>query len=333
MINKLNNIKIKGIEIYYPASTQDVDEIIAKHKEKGEDIEIDIKSFFGRKILRTCKDSNENSLTMAIEASKKVLESTGLNGSDIDMIVFSSTTPEYFSPPTSVFIHNAIKGKSAAICYDMNANCIGMTFSFVQICQQMQADPNLERVLLVGSDAITGHVQQSKGLMDACLGDSACAIILEKTSSEDCGLISNKYYMNPEKSIHEVTFPECGFSNVYEADVESRRLRFLPPDPEISIVPDYINNILSEQNLKVSDISMFCLSQFALYYVEYLKQILSIEDDKCMYIADKFGYTGTTSPFLVLYYALKENKVKRGDYVLLWTIGIGTQHVFALIKY
>ena len=122
-------------------------------------------------------------------------------------------------------------------------------------------------------------------------------------------------------------------SNVYEADVESRLLRFLQPDPEISIVPDYINNILSEQNLKVSDISMFCLSQFALYYVEYLKQILSIEDDKCMYIADKFGYTGTTSPFLVLYYALKENKVKRGDYVLLWTIGIGTQHVFALIKY
>ncbi len=330
----LKNIKIMGIELIFPELTKNVDNIIKKHKEeRDEDIEIEIKSFFGRNTLRISDNCKENSLSMSIDACKKVLNSTNLKGSDMDMIVFSSTTPEYLSPPTSVFIHNAIQGKSSAICYDINANCIGMTFSLVQICQQMQSDPGLQKVLLVGADTISKHLQKTKGIMDACLGDSACAIILEKTS-EDSRLISHKYYLNPEKSIHEVAFPNCGLSQIYNVKAEEeRRLKFIQPDPEISIVPDYITSMLCENDLKVKDISMFCLSQFALYYLEYLKQALSIEDDQCIYIGDKFGYTGTTSPFVALYYAIKTGKVKRGDYVLLWTVGIGTQHVFALIKY
>ena len=333
MQNKdIKNICIKGIEIYYPENIVDVETIIDNHKKNGDDIEVEIKSFFGKKNLRIIDNNKENSLTMAIEASKKVLKSNNLKGADIDMIAFSSLFPEYLSPPSSVLIHQAIKGKSSAICYDINANCIGMSFSLIQIYMQMQSDPKLNRVLLVGCDTMSMHLQKNTPLADACLGDAACAIILEKTE-EDSKLIDYKYYIDSITYTKEIMFPKCGSSHIYDVPEEERRLAFGEPDAGMELVSDYIKNILSENNLTVDDISTFCFSQFAIYYIKYLEHSLSIPDEKCIYIGDKLGYTATTSPFIALYYAIKEKKIKRGDYIFIWTVGAGIQHVFALIKY
>lgn len=41
----------------------------------------------------------------------------------------------------------------------------------------------------------------------------------------------------------------------------------------------------------------------------------------------------TTSPFIALYESIKEGKVKRGDYVIFWTIGSGSQSIVMLYKY
>lgn len=50
-------------------------------------------------------------------------------------------------------------------------------------------------------------------------------------------------------------------------------------------------------------------------------------------MARSCGYSGTTSPFLVLYEAIQKEQIKRGDLVVMWTLGMGSDDICTLFKY
>lgn len=323
-------ITIKGIEVYCPKHSKNSEEIIKEAEELGEDIEFKVKEFFGKEILHICEDDRENTLTMAIEATKKVLDSTGLSGKDIDMIVLSSMFPEYFSPPTALMIHHAINGKESAICYDINLNCIGMTFALEQIYAHIEKNLNINRVLLVGSECNSRIIESNNKLMLANMGDAACAVIIERTKM-DSGIIGSKYYIQKD-AIDKIKFPKCGTSRIYEVRKEEFLSKFEEVNVNTEIAVKNIRELLEENKLGVDDISMYCFSQFALFHTLYIRAKMGIPNEKSLYIGNKYGYTGSTSPFIVLYEAIKQKRVNSGDYILFWTVGASIQHICMLIK-
>lgn len=327
----MSHVQIKGIEVYYPENTRNTDDIIEEFNQRGQDVELQVKEFLGKETLHLIKDNKENSVTMGIESAKRVLKATGLEGTDIDMVVFSSMIPEYFSPLCSLVIHNAIGGKSSAVCYDINVNCIGMSFCLDQVTRQMEADLNINKVLIVGSDYVSIHTSRLDPLLYPNLGDMSCAIILERTR-EDSGIIACKHYVDSTK-IDEMRYPICGMSKIKEAKREELYGKCELGKPDLEVCLEHINGILHENNVSINNISLFCFSQFAEYNVEYLAQRLDIPEEKVPYVGDKYGYGGTSSPFMALYEAIKAKKVKHGDYILIWTIGAGEQYITILMKY
>jgi 3-oxoacyl-[acyl-carrier-protein] synthase-3 len=105
---------------------------------------------------------------------------------------------------------------------------------------------------------------------------------------------------------------------------------------ECPIIDDAVSNmkaVLKECNLTVNDISMFCFSQYVIKTINEYRRRLGIDESKSLYIGDKYGYTGTSSPFIVLYEALQNGSVKRGDYVMFWTVGAGSENISMIFKY
>lgn len=89
----LTNVRVREIAVYHPESAVK-SEYYKNHFEKqGRDISAFLDAM-GKKDHFMANHEEESSLTMAIEASKKVLEKADLNGEDIDYIVFSSQVPE-----------------------------------------------------------------------------------------------------------------------------------------------------------------------------------------------------------------------------------------------
>lgn len=328
----MENIRIKNIEIYHGSKIVENDYYINHFKNLGKDIAHFLEDVMGRKKRFMLGSHKENSLTMAIEASKKVLKASNLSGSDIDMIIFSSVLPEYVTPPSSIIIHNAINAKEECFCHDMNVNCIGMTYAFNLISGYMRSDNNIKKVLLVGSDFLTPQVNPENELCYGQYGDAACAVILEKTS-EDCGIIDCKISTDTT-SIDDIRFPKCGFSNIYDAPKEDIFAKWTAYGIYwYDSVINNISSILNKHSLSIDDISMFCFSQFSYSNIVNIRKTLNISEEKSLYVGDTYGYTGTTSPFIVLYEAIKNNKIKRGDYVMIWTISAGTTHIALLFKY
>jgi 3-oxoacyl-[acyl-carrier-protein] synthase-3 len=328
----MENVKVRDIEVYHGRNIVSNDYYIEYFKKQGKDVKKFFEETLGRKYRYEINRESENALTMAIEVSHKVLKKSNYTGKDIDMIVYSGMLSEYVSPTSALIIHSAINGKKECFCHDMNVNCIGMTYALDLVNRYISTNPQINRVLLVGSDYLTPQVSPENEECYGQYGDVSCAVILERTE-EDCKLIDTKVSVNND-FIDYVRFPKCGFAHIYDAPKEEMYVKWKSFGTWwIDGAIENINSILDNSKLSIEDISMFCFSQIAYKNIVTLREKIGISEEKSLYVGDTYGYTGTTSPFLVFYEGIKTGRIKRGNYVVFCTVAAGSTHITSLIKY
>lgn len=311
---------------------EDNEKYIAHFKERGKDVEHFFRDVYGRDKRYRIDLTKESSLTLATAAAKKVLKNTGITGSALDMILFSSQLPEYVAPPSSVLVHYAVGGKTDCICYDINVDCTGLSTALETAAKYMAVSENVNKVMLVGCDLISMIADPECEYSYGIYGDAACALILEKTE-EDCGLQDSKLWVNSEEH-EDIVFPGCGFSKLFQVEDRSELLLRWNPDATVNLkdASEHILQLLQKNHLSVGDVKMFCCSQSVYLFLQKLRALLSIKESQSLYVGDEYGYTGTTSPFIVLWKSIQQGMVKKGDYVVIWTIGSGRTNIVLLLK-
>jgi 3-oxoacyl-[acyl-carrier-protein] synthase-3 len=329
----MRGIQIRNIAIYHPEKVVDNQYYIDLYGKQGIDI-TGLLSVLGRDKRYVIDNPAENTFTMSVEASQRVLDIAELSGSDLDMIIFTSQTPEYLLPSNALKLHQVLKGAKSTACFDINANCAGMLVAVEQASRYMSANPNINRALVVGADYLSVH-SPKEPVYYSNFSESAVAVILEK-SEDTLGFIDSVYQTNSYVADNSL-FPSRGLSKLYDKDipVHDQQVKFTPFD-DSSCVDSAVESILlllERNRLSINNIGSFLFSQFSLRNLELVTGKLGINPDKAVYIGDTFGYTATTSPFIALHQALEQGKVSRGDYLLFWTVGAGWQNVSLLFQY
>ncbi|MBU3075248.1 3-oxoacyl-[acyl-carrier-protein] synthase III C-terminal domain-containing protein [Clostridium estertheticum] len=329
----MENVRILKVEIYHP-DNEVFNSFYLKHfKSQGKDIEGLLRAF-GRDKRYIIDDDNENTVTMGIKVANKVLKSAGLEGKDIDMVMFSSQFPEYTFPSQSLIVHNAINGKEDCMCMDTNTNCAGMLVTVEQTIRAMMGNPHVKRALVIGSDYTSIHCRDDDELTYPNFADGAAAIILEKT--EEGGFIDSMCKSNGA-TWESVKYPACGMSKVYkeELSVRDRRLQWTPFEGLFIIdkAVTSIHALLNRNSLKIEEINSYCFSQYSKAFSNLGSEKLGVDINKFIYIGDAYGYTGTSSPFISFYEGVKTGRIKRGDIVCLWTVAINWTICTMLIRY
>ena len=329
------SVTLQEVSVYHPKKVQNNDFYITHFQRQGKDIKRLLQAL-GRENRYVADYKKETTLTMAIEASKQVLEKSKLSGHDLDMIVFVSGTPEYFWPPNAVRIHQALQGKEQAIVYDMNAACVGMVVAVEQVSRNMLANPYIHRALVVGSEQMHRYAREDDAVTYASFGDGASAIILEKREDIDKGFIDSIYKVNTE-SIDKITFPACGISKMYEANTTDfeKRIKWenVNNDNAFMSTVELIEKLLSRNNLSTKDIQAFCFSQLSRKNIYKVQEIFKEDLKKFPIVGTEYGYTGSASPFMAFERAVTTGQVKKGDYVVFWSVGAGSTACAMLYKY
>lgn len=331
------SVKIKNIEYYHPKTIYSNEHFLKHFSEYGVDI-TGLLTATGRNKRYISEDFHENSLTMAIEASKKVVKNANIDATDINLVVFVSSTPEYLSPTNAVKIHNTLGLSKDASAYDMNGNCSGMLIAMDQVCRTMKTNNRIKYVLLVGSDLLIRNSRPSEAITYANFGDSACALLLENVDNDLSDFIDSSSYIDSSLSDY-IKFPPEGFSNVLPVDKppeKNNRIiewKDFDTDEAFASSVNSINEMLERNNLTKEDIKLYCLSQFAKKNIDMIKEALDEPDCKFPFVGDEFGYTGVTSPFMALADSISKNKINPGDYIILWTVGAGVVASCILLRY
>ena len=331
------SVKIKNIKYYHPKTSYSNEYFLRHFSEQGVDIS-GLLNVTGRNHRYISENLNENSLTMAIEACNKVIKDTNIDVQDINLVVFVSSTPEHLSPTNAVKIHNALGLSKNANAYDMNANCSGMIIAMDQVCRVMKSNNRIKYSLLVGSDLSFRYSRKSEPITYANFGESACAVLLENTEDNLSDFIDSSSYVDSSLSCY-IKFPAEGFSKILAGDEDipkdSRLIEWenFNTDDAFASSVDSINEILARNNLTKDDVKLYCLSQFAKKNIDMIREALEEPEHKFPFVGDKFGYTSVTSPFMALADSVSNGNLKRGDYVILWTVGAGVVASCMLLRY
>lgn len=329
-------VAIKDVAVYHPEKAVHNDFYIEHFKrQQGKEIGRLLEAL-GREKRYIADYPRETTLTMAVEAAKRVLAKANLTGKDIDMVVFVSSTPEYFAPPNSVSIHHAIGGNEHAMVFDMNAACVGMIVAVEQASRMMTANPMVQRALIVASEQLHRYAREEEATTYANFGDGASAVILEKSKNDESGFIDSAYHVNTE-SIDKITLPACGVSNLYRTDTSdfAKKIKWenVSNDNAFLSTVKLIEKLLQQNQLTTNEIQSFCFSQLSRKNIYKVQEALNEDMKKFPIVGTEYGYTGSASPFMALEKAVRLGEVKRGDYVVFWSVGAGTTACAMLYRY
>jgi 3-oxoacyl-[acyl-carrier-protein] synthase III len=192
----------------------------------------------------------------------------------------------------------------------------------------------VERALVVGADYLSVHSPEEP-VYHSNVGEAAVAVILEH--AEGTRGFMDSVYQTDTSVIDNSQFPAHGLSNLYREPYTAKdaQLQFVPFDDSVCAVSasDSITLLLKRNQVDKDEIAAFLFSQFTPGNIKRVSETLELDPGKVVYIGDRFGYTATTSPLLALHEAIQAGKVKRGDYLILWTVGAGWQNVSLLMQY
>ena len=326
------NIKINEIAIFHPDNKVHNDYYFEHFDKRGKDIRR-LLEYIGRenRYLVDPTKEMETGITMAIKASNRALVKAQLSGEDIDMIIYSTQVPEQSVPMSSIFIHQGIKGKNRTLLYDLNATCAGMSVAVEQASRTMMTNPRVKRALVVGSDYFSPILDPENEITYPFLGDMAVAVVLEKTN-DSVGFMDAIHYVDHSFPTN-MLFPAQGLTHL----LKTGEGNYLASEPfnDAEMYPkvyESIRELLGQYDLKPADVKC-CFSQSNKANVKLIQENLGFQDEQVIFVADQFGYSGTSSPFLALHEGIQNGKIKRGDVILFWTIGSGYEFITMLFKY
>lgn len=326
------NVAIRDTAVYYPENIVNNDYYLKHFAAMGKN-ESEFYETIGQNERKIIPNDSETTITLAIKAVAKLLTKNELNGSDIDLVIFTSQFPEMLIPSQAMAIHHAFDMKSSCLTFDLNANCVGMVVG-LETANLYMRQFHLSRAIVIGADYMSKHSRDDSTVY-SFFGDIGCATLLELEEGEDHWIASTFTSNSVDYDIGG--FPACGMASIYRNTIAKNDKKFTIYHADTVDRKDLgikdIDALLKQAGLVPDDVDLYCVSQATKKNVTDLRDYFMVSEQRMPYIGDIFGYTGTSSPFLVLDQYLQAGKIKHGDNIVLWSIGMAYQSFGLLIKF
>lgn len=325
------SLKLAAIDTYHPNTIRDNEYYIDKFKDNKQTV-ADIFNKVGRNTRHVIAGNEENALTMAINASEKVLKKHNIQNGDIDIIIFASTTLEYLAPTNALWLHSTLGIKKECVCFDINANCLGMFLALEQASVLLNSKDSYKRALVIGSDQLSKIGSEDTPIPSSIVGDAAAALIIEKAFDTSGAGMIDRVYQTDSSFKEAIVLPPKGFSQSDSTHNEKIHWSTFSGVESLEFASEALDDLLNKNNLKLEDISCFLFSQFTKFNIDILQAKKNIPWEKIEYIGDQYGYTGANSLFIAYASRLQKGLIKEGDTIVFWTLGAGYQTGLMLWK-
>lgn len=267
---------------------------------------------------------------LATEAAKLVLAKTNTDPSEIGLIIVASVTPDMLFPATACLVQDRI-GAKKAWGFDLSAACSGFAYALT-VGAQFVASGAHKKVLAIGSDTMTSILNYEDRSTCVLFGDGAGAVLLEPAvdvpSDQPLGILDFEHDIDGSGGQY-LYMPGGGSLNPPTHETVDKKMHYVHQEGSavfkyaVRRMADLAAHIVERNGLTGEDIALVVPHQANLRIIRAMQERLGLPDDKVMVNIDRYGNTtGGTIP-LGLRDALDQNKLKKGDLVLLMAVGAG----------
>ncbi|WP_274971738.1 beta-ketoacyl-ACP synthase 3, partial [Zunongwangia profunda] len=131
----------------------------------------------GIKERRILKDPNKGTSYLGIQAAKDLINKTGLDPKEIDMVILATATPDMPVAATGVHVASEI-GAINAFSYDLQAACSGFLYAMSTGAAYIESG-RYKKVLVIGADKMSSIIDYTDRTTCIIFGDGAGAVLME----------------------------------------------------------------------------------------------------------------------------------------------------------
>lgn len=267
---------------------------------------------------------------MGLQAARQAVERAGIDPKEIDVIISSSITPDYFYPTIACTVQDEL-GADNAFCWNMEAACSGFVYA-LDVARSYLSTGSAKNVLIVcsenmsksldftdrstcvlfGDGAGAAVVQKSDGLYASCMRSDGRtgAALLARALPLDTPFSTEKD--DPKYAKYMETQGNC-------MKMDGRAVyRFTA-----HAIPDMVTGACGRAGIDVQDLDLIVPHQANLRIIETAADRLHVPMEKMYVNIDRYANTSCASVPICLAELETSGRLRRGDKVALAGFGGG----------
>lgn len=269
----------------------------------------------------------ETVAVMGAGAGEKALEMSGIDKQDIGLIIVATTSGSHAFPSAACQIQNAL-GINDCIAFDVAAACSGFVYA-LSIADQFIKAGSVKKALVIGADRLSHALDPEDRGTIILFGDAAGAVVVG--ASEEEGIISTHLHSDGR------------FGDLLALPYQSRENDDLPAyvtmagnevfKVAVRELAHIVDETLEANKIDKSELDWLVPHQANLRIISATAKKLDMTMDKVVVTLDRHGNTSAASVPTALDEAVRDNRIQRGQLILLEAFGGGFTWGSALIRF
>lgn len=282
-----------------------------------------ITSRTGIKERRILKGEGLGTSDMAVHAVNGLLKKRGIDASEIELIIFCTTTPDFTFPATANVLADKIGAKNAW-GYDLQAACSGFIFGLSTGASFIESGRH-KKVLVVGGDKMSSIINYEDRTTCIIFGDGCGCALLEpneeglgiqdsilRTDGAGRDFLGMKAGGSVKPATHETVDAREHFAHQEGPTV----FKFA-----VTNMADVAAEIMERNSLTADDVAWLVPHQANKRIIDATANRMGVTTDKVMINIERYG--NTTNGTIPLCLWEWENRLKKGDNIVLAAFGGG----------
>ncbi|MFL5265160.1 MAG: beta-ketoacyl-ACP synthase III [Stellaceae bacterium] len=268
---------------------------------------------------------------LAYRAASRALDSAGMKGSDLDLLVVATATPDNTFPATAAKVQARL-GMTRGAAFDVQAVCAGFIFALAVADNALRLG-QARTALVIGAETFSRILDWEDRGTCVLFGDGAGALVLKAVPASSPGsrfVLSN--HLHSDGRQYDILYVDGGPSSTGSSGylrMEGREV-FRQAVQRLSEVVD---EALRANNLAATDIDWLVPHQANSRIIDGMGRKLGLSAEKIVMTIERHANTSAASIPLALAVAVDDGRIRPGDLVLMEALGGGLSWGASLVRW
>ncbi len=263
---------------------------------------------------------------IATEAAKICLAKRGIEASEVEAIIVGTVTPDMSFPSTACLVQNKI-GATGAWGFDVSAACSAFPYS-LQIGAKLVESGAHKKALVIGADVMSAIIDYTDRSTCILFGDGAGAVLIEPCEEGEIGLVDFWHEIDGSGAA-SLYMPAGGSALPASHETVDKRQHYVHQDGQavykfaVRKMAEATEALLERNGIKGTDLDCFIPHQANKRIIMSTAERLKMPEDRVIINIDRYGNTTAGTIPLAMNTAVEDGRLKKGDLVLLASVGAG----------